>query len=75
MSLRSPLGRVLGSGSAKDGTSRWWAERLTSVALVPLIRLDKHEIETRRNKPKMVAATYCPWCGERYEDVTGRKVA
>ena len=36
MSLRSPLGRVLGSGSAKDGTSRWWAERLTSVALVPL---------------------------------------
>lgn len=36
MSLRSPLGRVLGSGSAKDGTGRWWAERLTSVALVPL---------------------------------------
>lgn len=36
MSLRSPLGRVLGSGSAKDGTGSWWAERLTSVALVPL---------------------------------------
>lgn len=36
MSLRSPLGRVLGSGSAKDGTARWWAERLTLVALVPL---------------------------------------
>ena len=36
MSLRSPLGRVLGSGSAKDGTGRWWAERLTSAALVPL---------------------------------------
>jgi succinate dehydrogenase / fumarate reductase, membrane anchor subunit len=36
MSLRSPLGRVLGTGSAKDGTERWWAERVTSVALVPL---------------------------------------
>jgi succinate dehydrogenase / fumarate reductase membrane anchor subunit len=36
MSLRSPLGRVLGRGSARDGTSRWWAERVSSVALVPL---------------------------------------
>jgi succinate dehydrogenase / fumarate reductase membrane anchor subunit len=27
---------VLGLGSARDGTSRWWAERLSSVALVPL---------------------------------------
>jgi succinate dehydrogenase / fumarate reductase membrane anchor subunit len=36
MSLRSPLGRVLGAGSAKDGTAHWWAERVTSVALIPL---------------------------------------
>jgi succinate dehydrogenase / fumarate reductase membrane anchor subunit len=36
MSLRSPLGRVLGTGSAKDGTGQWWAERVSSVALVPL---------------------------------------
>ena len=36
MSLRSPLGRVLGSGSAKKGVHHWWAQRLTSVALVPL---------------------------------------
>jgi succinate dehydrogenase / fumarate reductase membrane anchor subunit len=34
--LRSPLGRVLGLGSARDGTSHWWAERVSSVALVPL---------------------------------------
>ncbi len=33
MSLRSPLGRVLGLGSAKDGTSHWWAQRMTAVAL------------------------------------------
>ena len=36
MSLRSPLGRVLGSGSAKDGTEHWWAQRVTAVALLIL---------------------------------------
>jgi succinate dehydrogenase / fumarate reductase membrane anchor subunit len=36
MSLRSPLGRVLGLGSAKDGTAHWWAQRVTAIALVPL---------------------------------------
>ena len=35
-SLRSPLGRVRGLGSAKDGTTHWWAQRVTAVALVPL---------------------------------------
>ena len=32
----SPLGRVLGWGSAKEGVEHWWAQRLTAVALVPL---------------------------------------
>jgi succinate dehydrogenase / fumarate reductase, membrane anchor subunit len=36
MSLRSPLGRVLGRGSAKEGVHHWWLQRLTSIALVPL---------------------------------------
>ncbi|MCK6451623.1 MAG: succinate dehydrogenase, hydrophobic membrane anchor protein [Alphaproteobacteria bacterium] len=36
MSLRSPLARVRGLGSAKDGTHHWWLQRLTAVALVPL---------------------------------------
>lgn len=36
MSLRSPLSRVLGLGSAKDGTAHWWAQRVTAVALLPL---------------------------------------
>jgi succinate dehydrogenase / fumarate reductase, membrane anchor subunit len=36
MSLRSPLGKVLGTGSAKEGVHHWWAQRLTSIALVPL---------------------------------------
>ena len=33
---RSPLGRALGLGSAKDGVEQWWLERLTAIALVPL---------------------------------------
>jgi succinate dehydrogenase / fumarate reductase membrane anchor subunit len=36
MSLRSPLGKVLGSGSAKDGTGHWWAQRVSAAALVVL---------------------------------------
>jgi succinate dehydrogenase / fumarate reductase membrane anchor subunit len=36
MSLRSPLGRVLGAGSARDGTGHWWAQRVSAVALIPL---------------------------------------
>ena len=36
MSLRSPLGRVLGRGAARNGVRHWWQQRLTSIALVPL---------------------------------------
>jgi succinate dehydrogenase / fumarate reductase membrane anchor subunit len=39
MSLRSPLGRVRGLGSAKDGTHHWWMQRVTSIALIPLVVL------------------------------------
>ena len=34
--MRSPLGRVLGLGSAKEGVEHWWAQRVTAIALVPL---------------------------------------
>ena len=36
MSLRSPLGRVLGLGTAKDGTAHWWGQRVSAVALALL---------------------------------------
>lgn len=42
-----------------------------SIAAVALIRLDKYVIENRRGKPKDMAATFCPWCGVRYEDELG----
>jgi succinate dehydrogenase / fumarate reductase membrane anchor subunit len=36
MSLKSPLGRVLGLGAAGEGPGHWWAQRLSAAALVPL---------------------------------------
>ena len=33
MSLRTPLGKVLGLGTAKEGTEHWWAQRISAVAL------------------------------------------
>ncbi len=35
-SMRTPLARVRGLGSAKEGVHHWWAQRLTALALVPL---------------------------------------
>ena len=48
MSLRSPLGRVLGLGTARDGTEHFMAQRVSAIALavlgcwflVSLLRLD-----------------------------------
>jgi len=36
MNMRTPLSRVTGLGSAKDGTSHFWYQRLTGLANVPL---------------------------------------
>jgi succinate dehydrogenase / fumarate reductase membrane anchor subunit len=36
MSLKTPLGRVLGLGAAGGGAHHWWVQRVTAVALVPL---------------------------------------
>ena len=34
--MRTPLGRAIGLGSAKEGVEHWWSQRLTAIALVPL---------------------------------------
>lgn len=34
--MRTPLGKVRGLGSAKDGTSHFWQQRVTAVANIPL---------------------------------------
>ena len=35
--LRSPLSRVKGLGSAREGTSHFWHQRLTALLLIPLV--------------------------------------
>jgi len=37
MNLNTPLSRVTGLGSAKEGVHHWIAQRLTAIALVPLL--------------------------------------
>lgn len=34
--FKTPIGRVRGRGSAKDGTQMFWHQRLTAIALIPL---------------------------------------
>lgn len=36
-SMQTPLGRVRGLGSAKSGLGHWWHQRLTAIAMVPLM--------------------------------------
>jgi len=36
MSMRTPLGRVRGLGSAKSGTEEFWLQRMTAIASIPL---------------------------------------
>jgi len=36
-SLRTPLSKVKGMGSAKEGTHHFWVQRLTALALIPLV--------------------------------------
>jgi succinate dehydrogenase / fumarate reductase membrane anchor subunit len=35
--MRTEQSRVRGLGSAKEGVAHWWAQRLTAVALIPLV--------------------------------------
>jgi len=36
MNLRTPLGRVRGPGSARNGTEEFWLQRMTAIAGIPL---------------------------------------
>ncbi|MGB7206627.1 MAG: succinate dehydrogenase, hydrophobic membrane anchor protein [Anderseniella sp.] len=37
MSMRTPLGKVRGLGSARAGTEHFWQQRLTAIANIPLV--------------------------------------
>ena len=36
MKLQTPLAKVRGLGSAKQGIQHWWQQRLTAILLIPL---------------------------------------
>ena len=36
MNLRTPMGRVRGLGSARNGTEEFWLQRMTAIAGIPL---------------------------------------
>jgi succinate dehydrogenase / fumarate reductase membrane anchor subunit len=63
MSLRTPLGKVLGRGSAGDGTSHWWVQRVTAIALIPLTLWFVISIlgKPLHDFPAMVAWLGQPW--------------
>ncbi|NVJ71085.1 MAG: succinate dehydrogenase, hydrophobic membrane anchor protein [Alphaproteobacteria bacterium] len=35
--MKTPLAKVHGLGSAKEGTHHWWVQRVTAVANIPLV--------------------------------------
>ncbi len=39
MSYQTPMSRVIGLGSAKEGVGHWWSQRVSSIALIPLTLL------------------------------------
>jgi len=63
MNLRSPLGRVLGLGTARYGVSHWWAQRLTAVALVPL---SIWFVVSLLALPSLGHATVVAWMGQSW---------
>ena len=56
--LQPPLGRVRGFGSAKNGTHHWWMQRVTSIALTPLMIWFAFSVATRAGEPWEVMAEW-----------------
>ncbi len=66
MSLRTPMRRVLGAGSAREGVHHWWMQRLTAVALVPLSVWFAVSLLTL---PSLSHATVAAWMGQSWTAV------
>ncbi len=60
---RSALGRARGLGAAKTGAAHWWAERVTSVALLPLVLYFVISVLTLKGADHAAMAAYMaqPW--------------
>ena len=62
--MRTPLSKVRGNGSAKDGTGHFWHQRLTALANIPLIgffylAIDLSEWKTLRRNARGHVFTFC----------------
>ncbi len=56
MTMRTPLSQVRGLGSAKEGTGHFWLQRVTAVALVPLVLFFVFLVVSLTNAPYEVVA-------------------
>jgi succinate dehydrogenase / fumarate reductase membrane anchor subunit len=70
--MKSPLNQVIGLGSARDGTSHWWQQKLTALALIPLglwfalslpgVEIGSHAAVTAWIAEPMTAILLCLTC-------------
>ena len=63
MSIRSPLSRARGLGSAKDGVQHWWVQRVSAVALVPLVVWFMYSVAGMSDAPYLEFVSWVrqPW--------------
>ncbi len=63
MEMRSQLGRVRGLGSTHEGAHHFWVQRLSGIALVPLVLWFVFAVP-----PVLTAdlATFTDWVGRHY---------
>ncbi len=61
--MRTPLSRVRGLGSAREGTQHFWHQRLTAIANIPLIVFFIYVVVSLNgaSHPEVVACLSKPW--------------
>jgi len=64
--LQTPLGRVRQNGSAKSGTHHWWMQRVTSIALLPLMLWFIFSLAIRAGAPY---EEFARWVGHPFNAV------
>jgi len=64
--LRTPLSQVKGLGSAKEGTGHFWVQRLTAIALIPMVIWITFAVA---RLPSMSQADIHTWLGNPFSAV------
>lgn len=64
MSLKTPLSKAIGLGSAKEGMHHWKMQRLTAIALIPLTIwfICKVICLSNGTHADLIAWLQSPWC-------------